>query len=512
LAARYYASLLEEDEETRALGYYAEGHGEAGTLEWEQRNFDEDAETVEALAAATRSHYARGQVDAFFESEAEEILAWEGVGITLTKDSPSWRLLARALQEAHIQALQAKQARNMGEVVPTPQAPTHVPGSRSIQPQGTGPLLSVLVEEWAAEKSRGWREKTAHSYRVSLGHFITVTGDKPLDAYTKEDGRAFKEVLLRIPSNWNKKRELKALPIDKAAERAHELGMEPTSANNVNKLMGYVSEFWNWAKGNYDDCPPNPLQGLKLKVRKRVREERDPFTLQELCTIFHAPIFTGCKSQRFWRHPGSTVLRDSGMFWTPLVGLFTGMRMSEVLQLYVSDIQRDDIDGIDFININADGEDKSLKTANAWRLIPIHPELKRLGFLEHVQKMRQQGSQRLLPDMPMGEDGYYSSVYSKRFRHLLDSLQIKRDKNAFHSLRHNFEDACRDSGVSKELMDAIQGHAEQGMSGRYGRGFSLAVLDEAVQRVAYRGLDLSHLYTAGPVTPKGHLSEGHLTR
>jgi integrase len=500
LAARYYASLLEEDEETRSLGYYAEGYGKAGPLEWEQRDFDADAETVEALAADTRSQYARGQVSPFFEGEAEEVLAWEGVEIALADDSPSWRLLARALQEAHIKALQAKQARNEGEVVPTPQAPTHIPGRRSIQPQGIAPLLSVLVEAWAAEKSIGWHKKTAHSYRVALGHFITVTGDKPLNHYTKEDGRAFKEVLLRLPSNWNKKRELKALPVHKAAERAHELGMEPTSANNVNKLMGYVSEFWNWAKGNYDECPANPLQGMKLKVRKRVRDERDPFTLQELRTIFNAPIFTGCKSRHFWLHSGTTVLRDSGMFWAPLVALYTGMRMNEILQLYVTDIQRDGLDGIYFINVNTDGDDKSLKTPNSWRRVPIHPELKRLGFLEHVCQRKQEGCLRLFPDMPMGEDGYYSSVYSKRFRRLLDSLQIKRSKNAYHSFRHNFEDACRNSGVSKEVMDAIQGHAEQGMSGRYGEGFSLVVLDEAMQRVSYRGLDLGHLHAAESIS------------
>ncbi|OUE44364.1 integrase [Billgrantia desiderata SP1] len=494
LAARYYASLLEEDEEARSLGYYAEGHGKAGSLEWEQRDFDADAETVEALAADTRSQYARGQVSPFFEGEAEEVLAWEGVEIALADDSPSWRLLARALQEAHIKALQAKQARNEGEVVPTPQAPAHIPGRRSIQPQGTSPQLSSLVEAWVAEKARGWREKTANSYRVSLGHFITVTGDKPLNHYTKEDGRAFKEVLLTLPSNWNKKRELKALPVDKAAERARELGMDPMSDKNVNKVMGYVSEFWNWAKGNYDECPANPLHGLKLKIRKRVREERDPFTLQELRTIFHAPIFTGCKSPRFWRHPGNIVLWDSGMFWVPLVSLFSGMRMGEILQLYVTDVRSDEEEGIDYIDINAHGEDKSLKTVNSWRRIPIHPELKRLGFLEYVQQRQQEGSQRLFPDMPMGEDGYYSSVYSKRFRHLLDSLKIKRDKNAFHSFRHNFEDACRNSGISKEIMNSLQGHAEQGQSERYGEGFYLLTLNKALQKVTYRGLDLSHLH------------------
>lgn len=180
------------------------------------------------------------------------------------------------------------------------------------------------------------------------------------------------------------------------------------------------------------------------------------------------------------------------MYWAPLIGLFTGARMQEILQLYVSDVRN--TGGIDIININVDGDDKKLKNTGSRRQTPVHPELKRLGFLEHVQKMRQQGNQRLFPDMPMGSDGYYSSVYSKRFISLLVNLKVKREQNAFHSLRHNFEDACRNSGISKEIMSALQGHSESGMSGRYGAGYSLEVLNEAMYQLEYKGLDLSHLH------------------
>ena len=38
------------------------------------------------------------------------------------------------------------------------------------------------------------------------------------------------------------------------------------------------------------------------------------------------------------------------------------------------------------------------------------------------------------------------------------------------------------------------GHTNQSMGGRYGRGFSVDVLAEAVNKITYKGLDLSHLY------------------
>lgn len=168
------------------------------------------------------------------------------------------------------------------------------------------------------------------------------------------------------------------------------------------------------------------------------------------------------------------------------------MRMGEILQLYVLDVKQEG--DINYLDINGEGDDKSLKTVSSWRGIPVHPELKRLGFLEHVEKVRQQGHKRVFPDMPRGKDGYYSSVYSKRFRQLLESQGLKHGKNAFHSFRHNFEDACRASGISTDIMNALQGHAEAGMSGRYGSGYHLTTLADAIERLEYRGLDVSHLY------------------
>lgn len=42
-------------------------------------------------------------------------------------------------------------------------------------------------------------------------------------------------------------------------------------------------------------------------------------------------------------------------------------------------------------------------------------------------------------------------------------------------------------------MDALQGHGESGMSARYGSGYKLSSLDDAMKKLAYPELDLSHL-------------------
>ncbi|WP_216367938.1 site-specific integrase [Oceanidesulfovibrio marinus] len=231
---------------------------------------------------------------------------------------------------------------------------------------------------------------------------------------------------------------------------------------------------------------------MKIKQRKRSREERDPFSVDELHAIFSAPIYTGCRSEHFWSKPGKLILKDSGYYWVPIISLFTGARLGEIIQLYVEDIREEN--GILFFDINDTGEDKRLKTAYSKRAIPIHQSLLDMGFMSLVEKRRKQGKERLFPDLPMGEDGYYSSPFSKRFSRFLSTVGVKSKKNAFHSFRHCFEDACRDSDISKEIMDALQGHGEEGMSERYGRGYLLQKLNEAMQRLRYRGLALDHLH------------------
>ena len=66
-------------------------------------------------------------------------------------------------------------------------------------------------------------------------------------------------------------------------------------------------------------------------------------------------------------------------------------------------------------------------------------------------------------------------------------------KNTFYSFRHSFEDACRDSGVPRDVMYALQGHEDPGMGDRYGSGYAVSVLNEHLQRVSYPGVDLSNL-------------------
>jgi hypothetical protein len=64
--------------------------------------------------------------------------------------------------------------------------------------------------------------------------------------------------------------------------------------------------------------------------------------------------------------------------------------------------------------------------------------------------------------------------------------------------RHNMKDALRAAGVQEDLNDAITGHAGGGVGRGYGTKqvlarYGMARVAEAVNKVAYPGLDLSHI-------------------
>jgi integrase len=185
-----------------------------------------------------------------------------------------------------------------------------------------------------------------------------------------------------------------------------------------------------------------------------------------------------------------------------LLGLFTGARLGELAPLTTADVTTDEPSQIPMITIREDPEqDRRLKTAGSARVVPVHPELIRIGFLRFVEQARSKegASARLFPLLTPGPRGGFGEAWSKWFGRYIRNLGITNRASVFHSFRHGFKDALRAAEVSEHVNDALTGHAGPGTVGRqYGakqmiRRFGIATLAAAVSKVAYPGLDLSQL-------------------
>lgn len=438
------------------------------------------------------------------EPSADDLLRLRQVGLC---DGDRNRLL-RKLMQSEIKALEDLTAGDEAtfDGIVASQVPTSHESDRKL-PTQPAELASVLIEKYieTTSREREWPPKTELRKRSELREFLEICGDKPINAYGQEDGVKFKDTESTLPL-YRQQASFKGLSLIDAAKKAEELrnkgqDIEFLSPLTINDKIGSVSLFFEWAKTRTGGVA-NPVaeQGIQRRKNKRQGKKVHPWTIDELNQMFAAPIYVGCQSESHWKQPGQTILRKSAKFWVPLIGLFSGMRLGEIIQLQVSDVKEKDgihyfdvtpisVDPADDEAVDAD-EEKSLKTSSSQRAIPIHKMLFDLGFGEFLDFRRASGSTRLFPEYEKAkDDGSWSKQFSKYFKRFRESVGVKRRGVRFHSLRHNVEDALRNAHVMKEARDAIQGHGENGVSAEYGCGFYLETLNEALQKIAYVGVN-----------------------
>ena len=144
-----------------------------------------------------------------------------------------------------------------------------------------------------------------------------------------------------------------------------------------------------------------------------------------------------------------------------------------------------EIDGIPIISINADTDDKRLKTAAAVRKIPLHTDLIDLGCLEFALASSKSGEERLFAELPKTRDGYGSKI-SKWFNRTVREKLGFDDKKSFHSFRHTFINSLKQLGVDETTIAELAGHSVSSVTmGRYGKPFEPARLKAAVDKLKF---------------------------
>lgn len=324
---------------------------------------------------------------------------------------------------------------------------------------------------------------------VFFVEFVEVTEGIPvtslsLESISTKTARAFKELLQRSPSNARKiYPTLNPVEMVEAAERD---GARLLSATTQNKYLQSLSSLFNFALQELDYAGSNPFRGKgstkKTKLNKR--SQRLPFSQEQLITLFSSPLFKGCQTLASCHKAGRMIPLQSHKYWVPLIGLYSGMREQEILQLYVEDVRQ--YDNIWVFDLNLNHPDKKLKTLQSTRLVPLHEDLISLGFLSFLNSRSEQNIKgRLFSDAPLAADGTYSSTFSKWFSRYLIKIGIKTDKTSFHSFRHNIKDGFRNSGRSEELAENFVGRSTGTTGEAYGQGFSVARLHEALHRIEF---------------------------
>ncbi|MEQ1853672.1 MAG: hypothetical protein ABMA01_19020 [Chthoniobacteraceae bacterium] len=126
---------------------------------------------------------------------------------------------------------------------------------------------------------------------------------------------------------------------------------------------------------------------------------------------------------------------------------------------------------------------KHVKSDAGVREVPLHPDLIELGFADFVRNRNKSkgNGKRLFREIRYGADGQPSTIASKWFGRLLDSVGLSDPTLVFHSFRHGMEDALRNAEKPQYVIDRILGHTGQASEGDgYGAGTALAINTKAM--------------------------------
>jgi len=363
----------------------------------------------------------------------------------------------------------------------------------------SGITFSDLYDAYMNDPTRDWSPTTRMAYQTTKRLVVAILGkDTPARSITRTQCREMIEVLRWQPRNASKLFP-KLNPVEIAERAKAEQRTDLINAANINTYLNKLGGVLNWAVKE-EMLERNPAQGLRVPDPTARRDKRLPFSTTQLQAIFMAPLYTGCRDDGLgYATPGPERPRNA-RFWIPLLSMFGGLRLNEACQLDVADIRRiDDEDCFVITERSEDDQtDKRLKTSSSERVVPIHAMLIDLSFMEFVRQRKRAGETKLFGEVPMGATGYRSSTFSAWFRRFVAKAGADSPKTCFHSFRHGFRDALREARIDRDIALALGGwttaSGAASVSDAYGSGYRIATLKEAIDRVRYTGLDLSHLY------------------
>jgi hypothetical protein len=313
--------------------------------------------------------------------------------------------------------------------------------------------------------------------------------------------RSFLSVLAEVPSHRTK--IYKDISLQDAIARAKTDGRPGLAAITQGQYLGALKDLLDLAV-NKELIRTNYAKDLRpLKVDDRAPDEkRIPFEIAQLVTFFNSDYYLSCSNEAETPYRRAD---KSWRFWFPLLSLFSGMRPKEVFQMHVQDLRQTEKGTwyFDIVATSDDGDEqapqlkKTTKTKTSRRKIPVHPELERLGFLRFVDDQRKASDDPLLfrgiTRGPYNDPAHYP-LRDFRESFLPQAIDLKPRQSAY-SFRHTWRDAARRINASPDFLKAV-GAWSSGKSTAdiYGTKHQPDLYAKDVAKIAFEGLDLSHLY------------------
>lgn len=356
-------------------------------------------------------------------------------------------------------------------------AHTVTPAPRSEAPEPIPEYITDFVEQAIDDRVADgeWDIKSGRQARSTVALFEMLIGRKSFADYTQSDFASFMRKIRFVPERYDMTSATSRDSVLKAVaegEASDSLGKTARSRSGErsnrtrNRHLSSLHAVCRWAEKN-GKLAPNIKFELLFTVaanKKRSRHERQATSNNDVAALFALPVFIGCEphsggtGQRVLKArftPGDTIVHDA-FYWVPLLLYYTGARREEVCKLSPHDVLEGLVPSIkiDFTEFGR------LKNDHSVRLVPLHSELVRLGFLDFARECRDREYDVLFPELRSTNNVQkFGDVYFKNVWHNLKTRAGLTGEATNHGMRHRFATALKNKKVFSEFRRDVMGHA-----------------------------------------------------
>ncbi|MDB6081987.1 MAG: hypothetical protein JWO53_1259 [Chlamydiia bacterium] len=306
---------------------------------------------------------------------------------------------------------------------------------------------------------------------------LVLIGNKPINTIKPVDIRVcfdvYKKLPRKIKSPYNK------MSVEEMVRAVDVPEGDRLAQKTVKEAYKLLISIFNYAV-NYDLLSKSPMDAANVKFNKTKKNKRGAYSILQVRQLLDEV----AKEKQQWKK------------WVLRLAAFTGARSGEIAQLRKQDVKQEVDTGIHYLLITDsveddmddddedyyDGKARVLKTENALRMIPIHPKLIEMGFLDFVGGC----TGDLFPELKTSKK---VTAWFARFK-LKAAMPAKDEYNlplVFHSFRHSFVTSVRATSVSDTLLQQVVGHmiTDAGTTSGYTGRYSLTEVFPVIEAIKY---------------------------
>jgi integrase len=372
--------------------------------------------------------------DLLGKAKAGELRDWTSSAVRLPNGAVLENVQVNTPQDA---ATFAATLEAIGRLTPSA-APVPAP-----VPAPPSAMLSATIETFLAQfKQRDLSDKVELDTAWTLRLFVEVLGDGPVRQIGTAEMDRFLAALAIWPSNATKRPGFRGLTVREVLAKAQKQPDLPRLAvRTKEKHLDRLRVFFRWCVDRKDiDEDPSARVHLTTKEQDNTPTRRE-FRPNELLRVFDPTAFQSFKKPF--------------QYWAPLLALYSGMRVNEVAQLYVDDVEC--VNGIWGVHVAPRFPGQSVKNQSSWRFVPLHSKLLALGFVAYRDRVTALSHSHLFPGLTWGLNGPGDTV-SDWFGRYLDRIGLSDRTLSFHSFRHTVSTQLDRSEVLENRIAELTGH------------------------------------------------------